>query len=91
MHDLLFAGQDKLTVNSHAISGAVDLPAFKKPIDASLKESAAAAKPATARQKWFWGYGAADDGDVPCDIAQAREIRGVLEPATYLTVTTIDD
>ena len=36
-------------INGHAISGALDLPEFKKLIDAALKESAAAAKPAAAK------------------------------------------
>ena len=36
-------------INGHAISGAVDLPTFKKLIDAALKESAATAKPAAPR------------------------------------------
>jgi hypothetical protein len=36
-------------VNDHAISGAVDLPTFKKLIDAVLKESAAPANPATPK------------------------------------------
>jgi protein-disulfide isomerase len=36
-------------INGHAISGAVDLPTLKKLIDAALKESATAAKPATAK------------------------------------------
>jgi protein-disulfide isomerase len=36
-------------INGHAISGALDLPTFKKLIDATLKESAAAAKPAAAK------------------------------------------
>jgi protein-disulfide isomerase len=36
-------------INGHAISGAVDLPTFKKLIDAALKESAGAAKPAAAK------------------------------------------
>jgi protein-disulfide isomerase len=36
-------------INGHAISGAVDLPTFKKLIDAALKESAAVAKPAAAK------------------------------------------
>jgi protein-disulfide isomerase len=36
-------------INGHAISGAVDLPTFKKLIDSALKESAMAAKSATAK------------------------------------------
>lgn len=36
-------------INGHAISGALDLPEFKKLIDAALKESAAAAKPTAAK------------------------------------------
>src|SRR5579883_841924 len=36
-------------INGHAISGTVDLPEFKKLIDAALKESAAVAKPEAAR------------------------------------------
>jgi protein-disulfide isomerase len=36
-------------INGHAISGAVGLPEFKQLIDAALKESATAAKPAAAR------------------------------------------
>src|SRR5215510_12948657 len=36
-------------INGHAISGTLDLPTFKKLIDAALKESAAAAKPAVAK------------------------------------------
>jgi len=36
-------------INGHAISGALDLPTFKKLIDAALKESAAAAKPAAVK------------------------------------------
>jgi len=36
-------------INGHAISGALELPTFKKLIDAALKESAAATKPAAAK------------------------------------------
>jgi protein-disulfide isomerase len=36
-------------INGHAISGAVDLPEFKKLIDAALKESAGTAKPVAAK------------------------------------------
>jgi protein-disulfide isomerase len=36
-------------INGHAISGALDLPEFKKLIDAALKESAPPAKPAAAK------------------------------------------
>ena len=36
-------------INGHAISGALDLPTFKKLIDAALKESAVAAKPTLAK------------------------------------------
>ena len=36
-------------INGHAISGALDLPEFKKLIDAALKESAESAKPAAVK------------------------------------------
>lgn len=36
-------------INGHAISGAVDLPEFKRLIDAALKEWAGVAKPVAAR------------------------------------------
>jgi protein-disulfide isomerase len=36
-------------INGHAVSGGVDLPTFKKLIEAALKESAEAAKPAAAK------------------------------------------
>jgi len=36
-------------INGHAINGAVELPTFKKLIDAALKESAEAAKPAVVK------------------------------------------